>query len=138
MAQQFVWKESFSVNVELMDEHHRHLFTLMNQLEDAIGRKSSDDTVGRVIDSLAAYARMHFSAEEEILDNCQFSEIEIHRRQHDFFVKQVEEMKATRASLHLSGIVSFLRDWFIHHISLEDKKYGEFLNARLSPNCVAA
>jgi hemerythrin len=135
---QFVWKESFSVNVELMDEQHRHLLTLLNQIEDAAGRKSSDDTVGRTIDSLAAYAREHFNAEVKILKSCQYPEIELQLRQHDFFVKQVEEMKATSSSLHLSSVVSFLRDWFIHHISLEDKKYGEFLNALHSPNCNAA
>ena len=130
----FVWNEKFSVSVETMDEQHKHFLNLLNNLDDEIQRKNGDELVEMAINRLFSYAMFHFHAEEEILISCGYPELEQQRREHSFFVRQVEEMEASHkggSRVHLGGVVSFLRDWFIHHISIEDKKYA----ASVSSSC---
>jgi len=126
----FVWNEKFSVSVETMDAQHKLFLKLLNNLDDEIQRENGDEIVETAISRLFNYAMFHFRAEEEILLKCGFPEVEAHRREHVFFVKQVKEMEASHqggSRVPLGGVVSFLRDWFFHHITIEDKKYSEFV-----------
>lgn len=128
----FSWNEKFSVSMELMDYQHQHMLNLLNKLDDAIHRKSDEDIVGMAITSLTTYAMVHFGSEESVLEACNYPDIDRQRREHRFFVQQVKEMEASHQGnnpLHLTSVLSFLRDWFIHHIIREDKKYAEFLSS---------
>ena len=131
----FVWNEKFSVSVEIMDEQHKHFLNLLNNLDDEVQRKNGDELVEMAINRLFSYAMFHFHAEEEILISCGYPEYEQQRREHSFFVKQVKEMEASHqggSRVHLGSVVSFLRDWFIHHITIEDKKYAAFASGSYS------
>lgn len=49
---------------------------------------------------------------------------------HSFFVRQVKEMEASHQGgslVPLGSVVSILREWFINHIKIEDKKYAAFI-----------
>lgn len=126
----FVWNEKFSVGMESIDDQHKYFLKLLNNLNDEIQRKHSAETVQTAINSLFTYGMFHFSAEEKILSSCGYPETGHQRREHSFFVRQVKEMEASCQGGNLAclgSIVSFLRDWFINHIMIEDKKYATFI-----------
>src|ERR1700674_1001634 len=116
----FIWNEKFSVGMKSMDDQHKYFLNLLNNLDDEIQRKNGDETVHTAINSLSAYGMLHFRAEEKILFTCGYPETEHQRQEHSFFVMQVKEMEASYLDGNLSrlgSIASFLRDWFINHIT---------------------
>lgn len=126
----FDWNEKFSVSDEKMDYQHKHFLNLLNKLNDAILQKNGSELVESAVNSIYSYAHFHFRDEEDILMECGYPDLGQHRRFHHYFVKQVldlEESCREGSPIQLSGIVSFLRDWFIDHITLEDKKYARYV-----------
>ena len=125
----FVWNEKFSVGMETVDDQHKHFLALLNNLDDEIQRNNGDEIVEMAINRLFNYAMFHFRAEENILFTCGYPEFERQRREHSFFVSQVKEMEESNqgSRVHLASIVSFLKDWFMYHIMIEDKKFAAFI-----------
>ena len=128
----FVWNEKFSVSMETLDDQHKHFLNLLNNLDHEIQRKNSAEMVETAINRLFNYAMFHFRAEEKILFTCGYPETEQQRQEHSFFERQVKEMEASHQGSNLvlmGSVVSFMRDWFIHHITIEDKKYAAFIGS---------
>ena len=61
------WSDEFSVGIQEIDEQHKVLVGLLNQLHQAIrehhGRATSREILGR----LAEYTRTHFLLEESLM-----------------------------------------------------------------------
>jgi hemerythrin len=126
----FVWNEKFSVGMKSMDDQHKHFLDLLNNLDDEIQRKSSNEIVKTAIDALVNYGMTHFRAEEKILFACGYPEIKQQLQEHSYFVSQVKEIETSHQGgslVHMGSLVSLLRDWFINHIMIEDKKYAAFV-----------
>jgi hemerythrin len=127
------WTKKYSVNVRELDEQHKRLFALINDLHDALkvgeGRKATSDILGRLIE----YAALHFHTEERYLATCDYPEFSAHRRAHGYFVEKVFEyqrdFEAGRISVPID-VMRFLMDWLLEHIEGTDKKYAPFLNER--------
>jgi len=127
----FTWNEKFCVGIETIDDQHKHFLNLLNNLNDEIQRKNSDETLQTAINSIFNYGMFHFRAEEKILSSCGYPEIEHQRQEHSFFVRQVKEMETSYQTgnlTRLGSVVSFLRECFINHIMIEDKKYAAFIS----------
>lgn len=124
------WSEDFSVRVALMDDEHKVLFDLINQLNAAMMDGKSSDKVGEVMDALIDYTRFHFSHEEELLKKCNYPRFSEQERAHRAFVAKVEEFKVALAQgdvLVSVKVIEFLKDWLIKHIVNLDTKYSGYL-----------
>ena len=64
----FTWNESYSVSVKSMDDQHKRLFDLINQLHDAMNAGKGKQMVGLVLKEMLEYTRTHFTAEEKVLE----------------------------------------------------------------------
>jgi len=113
-----------------MDNHHRQLIKLINQLYEIIRDNTGFESVDAILEEMANYADYHFSAEENLLEQHDFPGLEEQRKSHGQYLSQIDELrkkfdKDSRESVQ--NIYVFLRNWLINHIVLEDKKYGTFL-----------
>ena len=117
--------------METMDDQHKHFINLLNNLGDEIQRNNGAEMVQKAIGRLFNYAMFHFRAEEEILSTFGYPDIEQQRQEHGYFVRHVKEMEASHQGgnlVHMGSVVSFMRDWFLNHIMVEDKKYAAFIS----------
>ena len=55
----FNWNDEFSVNVLAMDNHHKKLFDIMNQMHDSMKAGSSEGVLGGLINELIDYTVYH-------------------------------------------------------------------------------
>jgi len=125
------WHDSFSVGVRIVDDQHRQLFTLINELIVAVNNRQQDDVLERTLTSVLAYAELHFRTEEELFKiHPQFrAHCAIHRQ----FVKDVtllatdftvdEAVVATR-------LLNKLTDWLQNHILKTDIAFFSELGYR--------
>ncbi len=127
------WNDSFSVNIEIFDNHHKLLISMLNILHDILNSAHIDfEIVDVIFDELVEYVKYHFSEEEKAMMKYKFPGLKIHRREHLNFVNFVITSKVTltQTGYLLSAIelLNFLKEWLIQHILGTDMKYSKFLN----------
>ncbi|MCE1255609.1 MAG: bacteriohemerythrin [Anaerolineae bacterium] len=129
----FTWNDSYSVNIKILDEQHKKLFTLIDQLHNAMSTGKGKQMIGQVLDEMLDYTRTHFTTEEDLLKKHNYPDLLKQQKEHAAFVQKVSEMqqKFNNGSLTLSIEVSqFLKDWLSKHILGADKQYAQFLTEK--------
>lgn len=117
------WDKSLDIGIDVIDEHHRYLFDLINDLYLVVVNKRGVREMARLIRSLDAYARIHFRAEEEMMTHYGYAGLDRQLQQHHSFEEKIGEFYE---ELHANPLVaqfdvlSYLRNWLIHHIRVED------------------
>jgi len=121
------WKDSYSVGVKQLDNDHKKLIALLNQLYDGIHAGQTKEIIGPVLDQLVRYTKTHFTREEELFARTGYPATEAHIREHHGlltraaeFQKRYEEGQISMLSLET---MSFLKNWLNHHISESDRSY---------------
>ncbi len=126
----------FSVNVKLFDSHHLKLVEIINKLHDANSFNYTQEIIFEIIDELIDYTVFHFSTEEKALEKHGYSDITNHKKFHRGFVEIIGKFKQKiekgDAVLWTSiEMISYLRDWLLTHILVEDKKYSNLLKDKV-------
>jgi len=129
----FVWQDSYSVGVKVLDEDHKKLIGIVNELHDGILAGKSREALGPVLDRLVQYTKTHFGREEDYFTKTKYPEAAAHKREHDELLKRAGELQqrynegaTSMLSLETMGL---LKGWLSHHISGNDKAYSAHLHS---------
>ena len=126
-----LWKEQFSLGIEVIDEQHKHLVELVEHTqvllhESEQGHDCYDEAVD-VLKELASYTVEHFTFEEEHMEKLNYEGLIAHRMEHKIFIKKVSHFMTADLdegqSEKLEEMAVFLLDWLIKHILETDVKY---------------
>ena len=123
----FQWSDDFSVNIEEVDEQHRTLVGLVNDLHVAIREHRGKTASRKVLDRLAEYTRTHFMLEESLMRLTRYPGFDVHRQQHEDLIAQVQSLqyKLDHENAAITfELLNFLRKWLIQHILESDKRFG--------------
>ena len=127
------WTVDLSVGVGIIDEQHKGLVDLINELNAAMRQRRSDSVLVGVLERLKQYTVKHFATEEEFFDKFGYPDSAAHKKAHHELVQKVldfeAELKSGRAKVTME-IMRFLKDWLVGHIMGTDKRYGPFLNSK--------
>ena len=126
-----IWKELYSVNITEIDNQHKKLIELINNLHAAIITGKGKEVLSQILSDLVDYTLTHFATEEKYFDQFDYPESEIHKKQHIDIVEQVAALtkKYELGEKVLTiDVMNFLRDWLQNHIIDSDKKFGPYLN----------
>lgn len=127
------WSDTLSVGIATIDEQHKRLITLINELHAAMLARQGVERLGHIFSELIDYTESHFTYEEELFDSHGYESSTQHKAQHRALTARVYELKAqfesgsTAVALEVSN---FLRDWLREHIIGNDKKYAKYLRER--------
>jgi hemerythrin-like metal-binding protein len=124
------WDERYSVGVKTIDEEHKVLFGILNELYDAMKKGQANSVAGHLLNKLADYTRRHFASEEARMAASGYAGLPEHHNKHRDLIQRVEEYIARfeRGDIMLSvDLFNFLRDWLTTHIQRTDKEYGPWL-----------
>jgi hemerythrin len=126
------WNNRFSVRVSLIDEQHKKLVVMTNELFFACNYSTDAGKAqfARTIHEAVAYVKYHFATEEKIMERTSYPNREVHKKEHTKFVQKVFENVNAFEEGRLfvpNQFVRFLRDWILSHIAITDSKLGDFL-----------
>jgi len=132
MADDYVeWDDDFSVNILLMDEQHKKLIVMINDLFQRCvsGSTSVNLTFAMAVKDAAEYAKIHFQIEEEYLEKAGYPGLPDQKREHETFMTQVFTTvdKYKKGEAMPLDLVRFLKKWLLNHIAVSDKKYAAYL-----------
>ena len=124
------WDSSLNIGIAVIDEHHRYLFDLTNDLFDVVKAKRGMREVARILKALGQYAKVHFRAEERMMEHHGFGALDRQLHQHEKFE---DRLKGFCDELHRNplttplDVLTYLRDWLVHHIRDEDAKLKDLV-----------
>ena len=121
----FSWSDDLSVGSSFIDNDHRKLIGLVNQLHEAMSQGHGKEILQSVLAELVKYTKEHFRREEDHMNKMQYVERDAHKVEHDKLLHDVLDLqkKFNDGSVMLTIQVSkFLREWLVTHIMKSDKK----------------
>ncbi len=128
-----VWKDEYSVGIKAMDNDHKKLLNLINQLQTAVDYYTGKEFEQKALDELVDYTKTHFKREENLLKENDYADIEAHKKQHENFINKINEsveQYKNSADATIIDTLEFLKVWLIKHINGTDKEYGKELNKK--------
>ncbi len=120
------WKDAYSVQIEEIDNDHKKLIELINELHTAMRLRKTDSVLENILSELSNYASYHFKKEEDYFDAFNYEETEEHTRTHQLFIKKITKIKTDFAAGKYTvtmDLMKFLNRWLVEHIMGTDKKY---------------
>jgi hemerythrin len=128
-----VWTEALSVKVDEIDNQHKRLVDLLNQLHDAMLQGKGREAIGKTLNGLVDYTKTHFAYEQGLMAAQGYPAAAQHKAMHDELAQQVLELQSKyligKAALTLE-VMRFLQDWLSNHIQKTDRQFGLFLNGK--------
>jgi hemerythrin len=128
-----IWDQSFSTSIPTFDEHHKVLFAMVNELNEAMQQKRSKEAIGSVLQRLISYTGTHFAAEEEVFRQTGYPEEAAHCRQHRDLVQKAVALQTkfnSGETLLTHDVIEFLQEWLVKHIKGTDNRYGAHLRSK--------
>ncbi len=127
------WNDNYSVKVSEVDNQHKKLIGLVNQLYDAMRAGKGREALEPVLTELVNYTAYHFSTEEQLFRDHGYPDFEKHKKIHDDLTRKARDLKKTfdqGNKMITIDVMLFLSNWWNIHILEEDKKYSDFLNSK--------
>ena len=124
---QFIWLNEYEIGNETVDQQHRYLFDLANQIVDPTN--DAQKTHLNVL-SLHHYVREHFAYEEALMRQCTFPGYERHIKEHAELIRKLNEIGTGIISGDIGPlyIQEFMQNWLLEHILKQDTQIASALN----------
>lgn len=125
-------KEEYLTGIEQIDNEHRKLFEIAEELyqlskEEFVPDKY--DNIRSLLDELREYTKFHFRHEEEYMESIGYKRMFMQKVQHDAFIKQLDEWDLEDLDENqdemISEILQHVTNWLIEHILEQDKAIGQ-------------
>jgi len=116
-----------------LDDQHKLLIALINDLHTAILRRGTEEELQRIFQELILYTESHFKCEEGLLRQAGYPRLVAHHIQHVEFVQEArdlyDQLTAGKCTVSMDLLVA-LKKWWSNHILGTDQQYVSYLNAR--------
>lgn len=126
-----VWKDEYSVNVVEIDNQHKNLFEIINNLIEILNSTPKKEEVADIINKIVEYKIAHFGTEEKYFNLFNYEGSAKHIDSHKKFNEKLQEVQASYKEDTIGfafALVNFLEDWLINHLMYMDQEYKKCFN----------
>ena len=126
------WNSSYVLGIPEIDRQHEKIFDIYDQIVNMsdLQEKYHDDELKNILHELEDYLKIHFKSEEEILHKADYPNIEEHIKEHEHFIRKVDEFilgYQSNSPILLNSMLDFLKKWLVSHIMVTDYVYKDHL-----------
>jgi hemerythrin len=129
----FEWKEEYSGGIDGIDDQHKVIIRLMNELFEAIRYEKGEAITKGVFIELLKYANYHFGLESDLFNKYHYDERAEHIGQHEHFIGKIKNLMIneylTARDVQLETL-HYLRGWFQEHMLKIDMEYCRYFTFR--------
>ncbi|MDZ4202284.1 MAG: bacteriohemerythrin [Gallionella sp.] len=136
----FVWSDKLETGVAEIDEQHKRLVALINEVGSLCASDASEADSTRIkaiLDELVSYAQYHFATEENMmrLHAVSAAHQQLHLKAHDAFRQQVSlavgiiQTAPQNSMSLLAQLLEYLTRWLLQHIMVVDMRLARELLA---------
>lgn len=127
------WSDALSVNIKEIDDQHKKLVNMLNELHDAMKSGQGAKITGSVLTGLIQYVGTHFATEEKYMKQHAYPDFIKHKAEHDDLTKKAVDLQKQFQDgkpVLTVELLNFLKNWLSNHIMGTDKKYSPYLNSK--------
>ncbi len=124
------WRDIYKVGVEEIDEQHKKLFDIVNDLHEGVSCGAAQANLNSIFGQLMEYAVDHFSNEESLLEKTNYPNTQNHKNEHEAFIAKINHCQHKSKMGHLlisMRLLDFLKIRIIDHNLGADQEYAQFL-----------
>lgn len=130
-----IWNEAYAIDVSEIDGEHKDLFNKYEELYHLMKAGKGHEFYEELLSFLNDYVHIHFNHEQLIHKDEAYPNRTEHFTIHEEFkasLKKIfEEGHSSNVSdVELIRISLFLKNWLIHHILVEDVKFGNYMREK--------
>ena len=124
------WNEDLILGVPEIDKEHKLLVDRVNEIVRHANNNSLNYVADEAVADLIYATRRHFEHEEEMMEDADYQDREIHMAVHKKLMVDLGD-KADILTLDSGSdsmkTVEYFKDWLIDHIKKEDTVLSEFI-----------
>jgi len=124
------WSRNLETGIPLMDDDHRHLVSLYNDIL-LFAKDAQQSLMGERLICLAQDMEAHFSREEGLMAGCPPELVAAHRHEHQQLLAELSCQIEEWQEKHISAafLVRFLHQWVLRHIVFEDMALAKVISS---------
>lgn len=134
VSRQYVqWDDSLSVGIEVIDEDHKKLLGLINNLQTAAHYNTGEAFERQALEELVNYTKFHFQREEDLMQTHGYADLEEHKAQHAAMIAEVGRVLQayeTDRERTIEKLCHYLKQWLLKHIAGTDQAYAPYLHGK--------
>ncbi|MEO5368385.1 MAG: hemerythrin family protein [Magnetococcus sp. WYHC-3] len=128
-----LWQSGYAIGHPVVDAQHRELFRRLGLVIELLDDDQPEDARS-MLHFLAEYVDEHFTAEERLMAEVGYPQMERHARIHRNFRQQVLELMNRATDMPdqrlEDEVIQAVSSWLVDHILGEDRKIGDFLGRK--------
>ena len=144
-----VWKDEYSVGLDSIDQQHRKLINLINQLTTAVDYSTGEEFEREALADVVEYTKTHFTYEEGLMEDNGYPDFEAHKAQHRAMIAEVEavlaeyekdqDMAMRHAVDYLEGLADPPYQWYRQAVQqFPDRQGCELAFCQVGSDCAGA
>ena len=123
-----IWKEEYSIGIDLIDAQHKHLFEIGNDAYELLKNDfyiDKYDKIIQILEDLRQYAKFHFQSEENYMMEINSDQLPSQKIAHDEFIRKIYDIDLKSIDENqkerLDEILTFIFNWILEHVLNKDK-----------------
>ena len=137
ILEKYILPDKYKTGHDGLDDQHAHLFSIMVGMLSVIKQRplTMDNDIHQLLTDLHTYTRNHFKYEERVMEKIQYPDLLNHREIHIGFVEKLIDIQKNAVRKNeerltlLSEMIIFVREWYLEHVLIEDKKMVAYKDA---------
>lgn len=131
-AYKIIWSSDLETGNEMIDNDHKGIIKLYNQVVNIVEKKQFDKNLVKVLTELTHYSVKHFKNEEDWMLEMNYPDFEEHQMEHKDFVYKIVMFNMSFDDSNeqmFKDILTFLKDWISNHVVSLDKEIVKYYKA---------
>ena len=126
-----IWEDKYKTDYKKIDDQHRELIEIANDLYDCLDNKDSEnyelrDAFKKALRKTVDYIDYHLHYEEKIMHAIKYNRILEHASYHREFTQKIYDyvkLYENGSADSINSLLKYLKEWFLNHILQTDKEF---------------
>lgn len=126
------WKDEFSIGIASVDQEHRELINLINDLHGKMSRGTDQDQVVSALGEIFAQISAHFALEEKIMRDTEYDGYPSHKSDHEALLDELRDIMdrvEDDGTFDEKRLSRELDVWFTEHFRTQDARFHRHVHA---------
>ncbi|MBL8488373.1 MAG: bacteriohemerythrin [Rhodocyclaceae bacterium] len=129
-ADWMVFGDAHLVGVAAIDEQHRALVEMVNEINRSVRTGQGDENLRKLIGELVAFTSLHFATERRLMERHGFPDAAAHHKEHEDFELRNRRFAERFEPGDELRLLQMTKDWLSAHILGPDKALGAYLRSK--------
>lgn len=124
------WSKSIELNVPILDQQHKIMVDLTNQLHELL-ETNSKTKIKKTLKSIVDETKIHFETEDKLMEETKLPLFFSHKQEHERFYNKLNKLydEVNSGKKLTLDDLKIMKIWFFNHMDFKDKSLAKHIIA---------